>query len=438
MAAWARRVPGSRRRALGRLALLAALALAGCGGASGGVAEPAERAPLRVGSSGDYPPFSELAGGERRGFDVELARAFARDSGRRLVWVPFRWPELPGSLLADRFDLAMSGVTVRPERSIEGRFSLPVARTGAVLIVRAPLGEAVARETPGDALTRLDVPSLRVAVNAGGHLERVTRARFRAARVRALPDNDAVPASLAAGEVDAVVTDTLEAPHWLARLPGALVVGPFTGDWKAYWLRVEDAALARELDAWLIAREGDGTLAALRARWFGGAGMPATAAPLPALLAACDERLALMPYVAGSKRQSGQSVVDPEREARVMAAGEGAVARAAASLGRPAPDPAAVRRFYRAQIDAAVDLQRRVLAAPPDPSLSRFDLARELRPALIRIGDRMAELLVRVADADEGAGGGTAALRAALSAHGLSHARLAQIAAAIDGLRGAP
>jgi len=76
---------------------------------------------LRVGTSGDYPPFSSLApGGERTGFDVAVAEAYGRDRRRRIVFVPFRWPELAARLVAGDFDVAMSGITVRPERLVLG------------------------------------------------------------------------------------------------------------------------------------------------------------------------------------------------------------------------------------------------------------------------------------------------------------------------------
>jgi cyclohexadienyl dehydratase len=46
--------------------------------------------------------------------------------------VPLRWATLDRDFAAGRFDVVMSGVTVRPERSAAGRFSLPVAQSGAV------------------------------------------------------------------------------------------------------------------------------------------------------------------------------------------------------------------------------------------------------------------------------------------------------------------
>lgn len=426
----------------------ALLLVAACRG--GGPADPAAPLPvLRVGVSGDYPPFSERvdAGTERVGarpgpvdyvgFDVSAARSLAHDLGYTVEWVPFRWPELEAALASGRFDVAMSGVTVRPERSVRGRFTLPVAETGAVVLVRtAVLARLAVGARTDDPLRGLDDASLRVAVNAGGHLERVTRARFRRAAIVAIPDNRAVREALADADVEAAVTDTLEAPGWIRDLAGVSVVGPVTRDRKAWWLSPDAEVLARRLDAWLLAAEADGTLAAWRGEWFDAPG-PRTAEPLAALLAACDERLALMPFVAEYKRREGLPVVDPSREERVLAAAIGSVREAARREGRAAPDEAAVRDFYRAQIDAAVEVQQRVLAAEPGgPGLEPFDLETELRPALLRIGDRMAWLLPRLANGGPvGPGQLDRRVRAALEGHGLSAARLDAIGHAIAAVR---
>jgi cyclohexadienyl dehydratase len=100
--------------------------------------EPSARR-LRVGSSGDYAPFSLAAeGGAPSGFDVTLAQTYARERGLEVEFVRFRWPELVRDLEKGRFDVAMSGVTVAPRRSLAGRFSVPVVESGAVLLMREP------------------------------------------------------------------------------------------------------------------------------------------------------------------------------------------------------------------------------------------------------------------------------------------------------------
>ena len=50
-----------------------------------------------------------------------LAQRFAREAGLKIEWVRFRWPELAADVAADRFDVAMSGVTWIPERATIGR-----------------------------------------------------------------------------------------------------------------------------------------------------------------------------------------------------------------------------------------------------------------------------------------------------------------------------
>jgi chorismate mutase-like protein len=308
---------------------------------------------------------------------------------------------------------------------------VPVVETGAVLLVRGETWRRLGVD-PARALEQLDDASLLLAVNAGGHLERVTRAHFPSARIRAIPDNRAVRNALAGGEVDAVVTDTLEAPGWLQGLSDVQLVGPFTRDRKAYWVRADDAALVTRLDAWLMRAERDGSLTGLRAEWFGEAAVRRTATPLEALLASCDERLALMPAVAEYKRAHGIPVVDPEREVRVLEAAWKAVALAAERAGSEPPPRRDVERFYRAQIDAAVAIQYRVIAEPAPKGAATFDLASEIRPALLRIGERMATLLVLAArDSEPKSSDLPARVGDALARHPLAAERVSAIAEAI-------
>ena len=276
-----------------------ALTLLACTGLATGPARAdgdGETGLLRVGTSGDYPPFSRAAADASlgvEGFDIDVARAYAEARGLELQLVRFRWPELLDDLAAGRFDVVMSGVTVRPERSVAGLFTVPVLTSGAVLLLRDDGRFADA--------SALDAAWVRIAVNAGGHLERTARARFPNATLLPIADNGAVLAELGAGRVDAVMTDTVEAPLWQARLPGLRRLGPLTQDHKAYLLPANDGERAADLDRWLLAREADGTLARLRAQWIGEGAAPA-ATPLAALLAAVKERLALMPAVAEAKR----------------------------------------------------------------------------------------------------------------------------------------
>jgi cyclohexadienyl dehydratase len=355
-----------------------------------GAAAAAEPGVLRVGTSGDYAPFS-VAGATPDGydgFDVAVARAYAEERGLELRLVPFKWSSLTDDLAADAFDVAMSGVTVRPDRSLAGRFSIPVAQSGAVALVPD--------DGRFDSIEALDRRGVRIGVNGGGHLERVAQERFQRATVVSVPENDAVIAALESMSVDAVVSDTLEAPVWRARRGDLAQLGPFTRDRKAYLVQPTKAELAADLDTWLLAREADGSLGKLRRRHLGADAAP-TATPLDALVATLDERLALMPAVEAAKRRASRPIRDPAREKVVLQAGVAAVRDAAARAGvEPLPE-AVAEGFFRAQIDAAVAAQLAAGRAPggADATLGP-DLAGALRPALLRIGEKIAVLLVRL------------------------------------------
>lgn len=346
--------PPSRGRWYGLLAVLVVASLAGC----------SLRSPLRVGSSGDYPPFSLVdAAGVERGFDVELAERFARDSGRSLERVRFTWPNLVDDVTAGAFEVAMSGVTVRADRALRLRFSRPYAVTGAVVVVARARGGALATRAA------IDRPEVRLAVNRGGHLERVTRAHFHQAQIVPVDDNTTLVAVLLAGEVDAVVSEELEARTWpqeqVLRLP------PFTRDRKAYAVAPQQAAMLGPLNDWLDAREADGWLADQRRRWFGAsAAMTRRASCWEAIAAAIDLRLQLMPAVAAAKRAAGLPLEDPAQEERVLT-----LARAsAAAIGL---DAAATVHLFRSLITAAKELQRVESTAVMPPA----DLA-QLRDAV--------------------------------------------------------
>src|SRR5262249_18731949 len=200
-----------------------------------------------VGTSGDYPPFS-LAG---EGFDVEVARRMLPDLGFQIAWVPFRWPELAGRVAAGDFDVAMSGITWRPDRAVVGWMSSTVASGGACVLGASE--------------------PTRVGVNRGGVLERFASAHFPHAEIAAVDRNGDLAGLLTRHEVDAIVTDSFEAPHLMKQraLRELRPVCEPALDRKVYWVAPARAGeLGPRIDAWLALHES--AVDALRAHWLGG------------------------------------------------------------------------------------------------------------------------------------------------------------------------
>src|SRR6478752_3283243 len=81
---------------------------------------------LRVGTTGDYTPFSLIqSDGSYRGADIDMAQDLAAMLGVRLQFVPTVWVELLDDFLAGKFDIAMGGVTVTAARAERAFFSVP-------------------------------------------------------------------------------------------------------------------------------------------------------------------------------------------------------------------------------------------------------------------------------------------------------------------------
>jgi cyclohexadienyl dehydratase len=204
---------------------------------------------LKVGLTGDYAPYSlRDADGQITGADVTMAQELAKTLGVTLLIVPTTWKTLQADLAADRYDVAMGGVSVTPERAAVGDFSIPVLHDGKRPIVRCSDKD---RYTSISSIDRADV---RVVVNPGGTNERFAKTNLPHARLAEHPDNRTIFEEIAAGHADVMITDGAEVDYQSRRHSGVLcpaaVPDSFDHFDKAYWM-TRDPALKAAVDAWL-------------------------------------------------------------------------------------------------------------------------------------------------------------------------------------------
>jgi cyclohexadienyl dehydratase len=202
---------------------------------------------MRVGTTGDYTPFSLLQPDRSyAGADIDMAHDLAARLGVGIAFVPTVWVDLLDHFLADRFDIAMGGVTITPPRIEKAFFSLPTFVDG-----KRPLCRREDRErfTSVDAINQ---PGVRVIANPGSANEAFAKANFTRAQVTIHPDNSSVFLEIVAGRADVMVTDGLEADHQAELHPElcAVPVTPFTRLEKAYMF-ARDPAMKAFIDSWL-------------------------------------------------------------------------------------------------------------------------------------------------------------------------------------------
>jgi chorismate mutase-like protein len=333
----------------------------------------AARGVLRVGTTGDYKPFSyQQTGGAFIGMDVELAGELARSLGVRLQLVPTSWPTLMADLGADKFDLALSGVSVTAERQRQALFSVPYLHDGKTPITRC---DNVARF---QTLAQVNQPEVRLIVNPGGTNERFARAQAPRARLTVYPDNVTIFGQIVSGAADLMMTDAIETrlqqrlhPQLCAVHPEA----PFDRVDKAILLP-RDTALKSYVDNWLQQRLDNGDVPQRLDRWL------AFPWGLEPLRQAIDQRLLLAQDVARAKWNVKAAIEDLPREEQVIAA----AVRQGGALGLP---EAWIRSVFRAQIEASKTVQRALYLRWQAEGAGRFDdapdLARTIRPELDRL-----------------------------------------------------
>lgn len=224
------------------------------------VSEIRARGTLLVGSTGDYRPLSYLdpESGQYWGFDVELAEIIANSMGVGVRYVPTSWPTLTGDMLQEGlFDMAICGITITDARKEIMLMSEGYLRNGKTILCRkSDIGKF-------QSLDQINRPDVRVMVNPGGLNEKFARANMDKSQIIVHQRNEEIPALIAAGEADVMITEIVEAPYYVAhdeRLGAPLLDQPFTNGEIGVLLRQGDEDLLRQVNQVIETCKKDGTL----------------------------------------------------------------------------------------------------------------------------------------------------------------------------------
>ena len=221
---------------------------------------------LRVGTTGDYKPFTYLNPQTQKfeGMDIDLAEAMGKALGVKVEFVKTSWSNLLPDLLADKYDIAVGGVSVTLERQKKGLFSDPLMRDGKTPITRCENKDRF--QTVAD----IDKPGVRMIVNPGGTNEKFARANIHNAQIEVHPDNVTIFDQIVAGKADLMITDAVETRLQQKLHPELCAVHPdqpFDFSEKAFLLP-RDIVLKLWVDQWLHQAVATGQYQAVFDRWL--------------------------------------------------------------------------------------------------------------------------------------------------------------------------
>lgn len=233
---------------------------------AGALDDAVRRGVLKVGTTPHYMPFEMLdKQGRIIGFEVDLLHAMSRALGVELELVAVPYTELLPGLMAKKFDLIGSGMTVTQERNLKLNFSDSFIVVGQTVLLHPRLAGAVA------SIEDLDQAGYRIAAIKGTTGEAAARRFVGAARLISLPTPEDGVRQVVEGKVDAFIHD---APYNLIAMSRpqnrALLTleQPFTFEPLAFGLKKGDYDSLNWINHFLSRIAQDGTYDRLHDKWF--------------------------------------------------------------------------------------------------------------------------------------------------------------------------
>jgi polar amino acid transport system substrate-binding protein len=224
------------------------------------------RGELRIGMSGEQPPFSMTTKkGELVGLDVALGRVLAQVIGVKATFVRRPFAELLDAVVNHEIDLAISGIGITPERNLRVAFVGPYLVSGKSLLSKSQ--ELLSITDP----SQLNGPDVTIVTLAGSTSEEYVRKHLPNVKVLTTPGLDAAVDLVIANGADALLADT-ETCHFAAlRHPDSglkELERTFTVEPMGIAVAPDDAQLINLLENYLKALERGGALEKANRYWF--------------------------------------------------------------------------------------------------------------------------------------------------------------------------
>lgn len=247
-----------------------AAALAGAAlAAAAGIAPATAAEELRIGVEGAYPPFSwKEADGSLKGFDIDLAFALCEKMGRDCKLVEQDWDGMIPALLAKKYDAIIASMSINEERKKRVDFSDKYYNTPA---------RFVAAEGSGLDVSPAGLAGKAVGVQRGTTHQCFMEKVYPDADLRLYPTQEEVFIDLAAGRLDAQVSDSIQADEGFLETDagkGFAFVGGVQFDLECHGegagiaVRKGEDELREAFNAAITAIREDGTYRSINDKYF--------------------------------------------------------------------------------------------------------------------------------------------------------------------------
>ncbi len=258
-------IPKSAFKAVVGVILSAVMALPALASETPNLDKISDRGTLRVGMSTFVPWAMRDKQGDLVGFEIDVAKRLAQDSGWKVEFVPTAWDGIIPALLAKKFDVIIGGMSITPERSKSILFTSPYSHSGVQVAANKTLADGF--RSPSDFNSR----RIKIAARRGAFTVQVARETFPKAKILQFDDDAQAFQEVLNGNAHAVIASSPKPEHETVKNADKLFI-PFTerlskGN-EAFAVRLGETDKAAFFNQWIEARTADGWLAERYEYWF--------------------------------------------------------------------------------------------------------------------------------------------------------------------------
>ncbi len=220
---------------------------------------------LRVGITEIIPWATHDKDGKLMGFSVDVAKKLARDMGVEVEFHPDPFKYLIPDLLADKFDIIISGFSIEPQRALQVNFSQPYNTTDVTIAANI--------KTAGQFTTmqEFNKPTLTIGSLEGTTAEEMTSTMLPEAQIKTYSTDADLFSALVQGKIDAAAAD-YPRPEVVAKffpdkvsVPAGVKLATFP---SAFAVRRGDMGFVNFLNSWIYSRTANDWLESRRTYWF--------------------------------------------------------------------------------------------------------------------------------------------------------------------------
>ena len=224
-----------------------------------------ERGSLRVGMSTFVPWAIRNKQGDLVGFEIDVAKRLAEDSGWKVEFVPTAWDGIIPSLLSKKFDVIIGGMSITEARAKSVLFTEPYSHSGVQLAANKELAEGFTQ------ISDFDSRRVKIAARRGAFTVQVARETFPKAKVLQFDDDAQAFQEVLNGNAHAVIASSPKPEHEAIKNADTLFI-PFEerlskGN-EAFAVRLGETDKAEFFNEWIKARTEDGWLKERYEYWF--------------------------------------------------------------------------------------------------------------------------------------------------------------------------